>query len=554
MFEIRRRYASQCDDASFGYKFATFQHNTKGGGALSFFASKPPSLLHLTVLAMRPVQGNTVRTSMIASAGLRPIPETVSSPTRTTRFALTLAAVLSLSGCMTVGPDYQQPQTAVPAKWSATGDVAAPVATVLAEWWRQYHDPMLDGLVADALAANLDLATARAQLREARARRTLAGSALGPSLTASGSASRSRTSSESSSGTTSDLFSADFDASWEPDIFGGLKRGAEAAEGDLAASAESLRDTRVSLVAEVVLNYVELRTAERRLAVSEASVAARGETFELTNWRRQAGLVSDLDAAQARTELESARANLPALRTSVTEAQNRLAVLLGRSPGELVARLQEAEIPQTVVSMAVGIPADTLRQRPDVRAAERRLAAQTARLGVAEAARYPSFSLSGSLGLSALSLDALGSTGSVTRSLLAGISAPIFDSGAIEANIEIQDALLEQARLAYQGAVLTALEDVENALVSVANAGERRTQLMQATASAREALQIAEHRYSSGLTDFLNVLDSQRTLLSLEDQLASSTGELASAQIQLYKAVGGGWSPTATTQDIRTAS
>jgi len=491
---------------------------------------------------------------MIASAGLRPIPETVSSSSRTTRFALTLAAVLTLSGCMTVGPDYQQPQTAVPAKWSATGEVEAPDATVLAEWWRQYQDPVLDGLVADALAANLDLATARAQLREARARRTLAGAALGPSLTASGSASRSRTSSESSSGTTSDLFSTDFDASWEPDIFGGLKRGAEAAEGDLGASAESLRDTRVSLVAEVVLNYVELRTGERRLAVAAASVAARGETFDLTRWRRQAGLVSDLDAAQARTELESARANLPALRTAVTEAQNRLAVLLGRSPGELVSRLSEADIPQTVVSMAVGIPADTLRQRPDVRAAERRLAAQTARLGEAEAARYPSFSLSGSLGLSALSLDALGSTGSVTRSLLAGISAPIFDSGSIEANIEIQDALLEQARLAYQAAVLTALEDVENALVSVANAGERHTQLIQATASAREALQIAEHRYASGLTDFLNVLDSQRTLLSLEDQLASSTGELASAQIQLYKAVGGGWSPTDSAQDTRTAS
>lgn len=456
-----------------------------------------------------------------------------------------LAALIAfaLAGCA-VGPDYRAPQPSVPAHWTASADARALDEVVLAEWWRQFNDPLLDGLVADALAANLDLATARAQLREARARRGLAGAQLGPTVDASVSGSRSTSSDASGDDVTRELYSTGFDASWEPDIFGGLRRGAEAAEADLGASAENLRDTQVSLAAEVVLNYVDLRTATRRLAVSEASVAARSESYELTQWRLQAGLVSELDVAQARTELESARAAMPALRTAVTEAHNRLAVLLGRPPGELRVRLAATtDVPLAGSAAASGIPADVLRMRPDVRAAERRLAAQTARLGVAEAARYPSFRLSGSIGLEALSFSGLGDSGADTRSLLAGVTAPIFHSGRIAANIAIQDALLEQARLAYESAVLTALEDVENALVGVANARERHAQLVLATDAAREAFAIAEQRYATGLADFLSVLDSQRTLLNLEDQLAGSTGELAAAQIQLYKALGGGWSP-----------
>jgi outer membrane protein TolC len=228
----------------------------------------------------------------------------------------------------------------------------------------------------------------------------------------------------------------------------------------------------------------------------------------------------------------------------VVQAHNRLAVLLGCAPGELQSRLvPTGAIPLAGREAAVGIPADTLRQRPDVRAAERKLAAQTARLGEAEAARYPSFNLSGSLGLEALTVSGLGNSGAVVYALLASITAPIFHSGRISANIEIQDALLEQTRLAYRAAVLTALEDVENALVAVANSSERRERLAQATNTARQTMQLAEQRYASGLIDFLTVLDSQRTLQDLDDQLASSTGDLATAQAQLYKALGGGWSP-----------
>lgn len=456
-----------------------------------------------------------------------------------------VAALLAvaLGGCAAVGPDYSEPQLAVPAGWSAGTGTDAMDAVLLARWWHGFGDPVLDRLVADALAANLDLAQARARLREARARRGVAGAALAPSVDASLSGSRSRSSGQSGSGSTRELYSAGFDASWELDVFGGLRRSVEAAQADLEASVESLSDTRVSLAAEVALNYIDLRTAEQRLAIAEESIASRGENHQIIRWRQQAGLVSELDLAQATTDLESTRAVLPPLRTAVTEAKNRLAVLLGRNPGELESLVHaDRPIPLAAGEIVAAIPADTLRQRPDVRVAERRLAAQTARLGEAEAARYPSFRLSGSLGLEALELDALADRGANTHSLFGGITAPVFNAGRIAANIEIQDALVEQARLAYRAAVLAALEEVENALTAVANTDARRAKLAEAAAAARTTLAIAEYRYASGLADFLSVLDAQRTQLSLDEQLAGSTGELARAQVRLYKALGGGWS------------
>lgn len=456
-----------------------------------------------------------------------------------------VAALLAvaLGGCAAVGPDYSEPQLAVPAGWSAGTGTDAMDAVLLARWWHGFGDPVLDRLVADALAANLDLAQARARLREARARRGVAGAALAPSVDASLSGSRSRSSGQSGSGSTRELYSAGFDASWELDVFGGVRRSVEAAQADLEASVESLSDTRVSLAAEVALNYIDLRTAEQRLAIAEESIAYRGENHQIIRWRQQAGLVSELDLAQATTDLESTRAVLPPLRTAVTEAKNRLAVLLGRNPGELESLVHaDRPIPLAAAEIVAAIPADTLRQRPDVRVAERRLAAQTARLGEAEAARYPSFRLSGSLGLEALELDALADRDANTRSLFGGITAPVFNAGRIAANIEIQDALVEQARLAYRAAVLAALEEVENALTAVANTDARRVKLAEAAAAARTTLAIAEYRYASGLADFLSVLDAQRTQLSLDEQLAGSTGELARAQIRLYKALGGGWS------------
>lgn len=475
---------------------------------------------------------------------------------------------------------------AVPARFAARD--AAADAAALAAWWTRFGDPVLDGLVRDALAHNLDLRTAQAQLREARAARQAAGAELGPSVTASASAASSKSSRATGSGATRELYSAGFDASWEPDLFGRLRSGRAAAEASLGSAQEQLRDTRVTLVAEVARNYIELRTAQQRLALAEASLAARRETLQLATWRQQAGLVSELDVAQARTELESARAGLPALQASVVAARHRLAVLLGQAPGALDARLAlaadaaDAEgghgsadvasvppespsrlddgagttrgaataspalsaalaVPRAPAGIAVGIPADTLRQRPDVRAAERRLAAQAARLGEARAARYPSLRLSGSIGWEALSAQGLGDGGSLARSLLASLTVPIFDAGRIRAAIGVQDARLEQARIAYEAAVLLALEDVENALTGLSRAQERVARLADAVAAARDTRTIADYRYQSGLADFLAVLDSQRTLLSLEDQQAIAAGDLAAAQVRLYKALGGGW-------------
>jgi len=464
----------------------------------------------------------------------------------TGRLGVSALALALLAGCAAVGPDYHPPTTQVPSQWQGVADASPETvdAAALAQWWRQFHDPVLDRLIDDALKANVSLATARAQLREARARYDLARANLGPSANASASAARSKSS--SASGT--NLYDAGFDARWEPDVFGGGRRSVEAAEADTQAQTEALHETRVSLVAEVARNYLELRTAERQLAVARSNLKTQSDTYDIVRWRRLAGLASELDEAQAQTLLEQTRATLPTLETSIRTARNRLAILLDRAPGAIDALLGSGadHIPAAPEEIAVGIPADTLRQRPDVRAAERRLAAETARLGVAEAQRYPSFRLSGTLGLQALTPGGLFDGGTATRSLLAGITAPIFDAGRIRSNIAIQDAVLERARLNYRSAVLTALEDVENALVSLRNTRQRIEQLTRAADSAQTAWNIARYRYRSGLVDFQSVLDSQRSLLNLEDQLTAAEGAYSLAQVQLYKALGGGWSHAGT--------
>lgn len=459
------------------------------------------------------------------------------------RAGLWMAALAGLSGCLSIGPDYVPPTVEAPAAWSSAAVRQAQDPVTLGVWWQEFSDPVLNGLVADALEANPDLATAQAQLREARAQLASSTSSLGPQLDASASGARSQSSQETSTGTVRNSYSIGLDASWEADIFGANRRGVEAAEADLQASEESLRDVQVSIVAEVVLAYIDLRVAEARAAITQSNIQSQSETYDLAVFRQQAGLVSELDVIQARTDLDTARAGLPSLRTTAATARNRLAVLLNRNPGELADRLAAAapQVPQLAREAAVGIPADTLRQRPDVRAAERRLAGQTARLGAAEAARYPSLKLSGSIGLDALTIAALQGASAGAWSLMAAISAPIFHSGQLDANVEIADAQLEQARIAYRSAVLTALEDVENALVTLSNALERQDRLAEATQSARQANDLAEQRYTGGLIDFLTVLDSQRTLRNLEDQLASNAGDVATAQAQLYKALGGGW-------------
>lgn len=412
----------------------------------------------------------------------------------------------------------------------------------------------------EALLASPDLHSARARLREARARRAVTASGRFPSVEASGTASRSRSSEEAGSGATRNFFSAGFDASWELDVFGGVRRSIEAADADLESSRASLHDTRVSLLAEVALNYIDVRTQHIRIGIARSNLATQSETLQLTAWRAEAGLASSQDVEQARSNREQTRAQVPSLETGLAEAEHRLDILLGEAPGTLHARLAvAADLPAVPDQIAVGIPADALRQRPDVRAAERRLAAETARVGVAEAARYPGFRLSGSIGLEALTLGALGSSRAATSSLLGGITAPIFDAGRLRKQVEIQEAVREQAQVAYEQTVLGALQDVENALVALARNRERREALTNAVASARNAAQWARQRYSAGLIDFQSVLDTERSVLSVEDSLASTRADGVLALIRLYKALGGGWSsdsasgaPITTTQHTDT--
>lgn len=462
-------------------------------------------------------------------------------------FFLSLALAIQIfTGCATVGPDYVSPQKSVSRGWHAqlkAGLTAGEIAPkTLAAWWKTLNDSELSSLIDRAILGNLDLKKAQARVREARARRGISRADRFPTLDAKGSATWSRTSKDTGSGKTSDLYAASFDAGWELDIFGGLRRSVEAAEADLQASQEDLYDVLVTLLAEVALNYVEVRTFQSRLTVAEANVEAQNETYQLTLWRSQAGLIDELAVEQARYNLESTRSQIPNLRAGLEEAMNRIAVLLGEEPGKLHAELEKREpVPVTPLNVAVGVPADLLRRRPDVRRAERQLAAQTARIGVATADLYPRLTLSGSIGLETLSLTHLSSSGIWNLSGGPKITWAIFKAGAIRQNIEVQRTVQEQYLIAYESAVLSALKEVENALVSYAEEQQRKQALREATEAARKAVVLAQQKFQAGLIDFSNVLEAQRSLLSFQDQLVQSEGAVTSNLVRLYKALGGGW-------------
>lgn len=466
--------------------------------------------------------------------------------TETTKLA-GMALALLLAGCA-VGPDYRTPEASVPAAWHSAmkGGLksVSPEAAQLAQWWNGLDDPQLSRLIEQAATNNLDLKLAQARLREARARRGVSAADRFPTLNAAAGANRSRSSEAMGfgGGNVSETWSAQFDASWEPDVFGGKRRALEAATANLESSQEDLRDVQVRLLAEVALNYVEVRTYQARLAIALSNLASQRETWQIARWRYEAGLTTQLDEDQARLNLEQTRSQLPALQTGLEQSKNRLAVLLGRKPGELVELETAAAIPQTPAEVAVGIPADTLRQRPDLRRAERQLAAATAQVGVATAALYPNFSLSGTLGLQALSSASLLQASARMFSVAANAGWVLFDAGRIRQNIEVQNALQEQALIGYESAVLGALRDVENALIAYAEELNQRAALKDAVQAAQSAAGLATSQYAAGLIDFLAVLDTQRSLLSLQDQLSQSEAAVTSNLARLYKAMGGGWS------------
>ncbi|MFH2220193.1 MAG: efflux transporter outer membrane subunit [Pseudomonadota bacterium] len=457
-----------------------------------------------------------------------------------------IVAIAALIGCASVGPDYVPPDTAVSDAWHTelgSGLIRGETDPVkLAKWWTMLDDPELNRLIERAAAGNLDVKQAEARLREARGQRSIVEADLFPTLDATGTATRSHSSKNMGSGTARTLYSTSFDAGWEIDVFGGVRRSVEAADANLMARQEDLRDVMVSLMAEVALNYIEIRTYQARLTTAEANIRNLEETCQLTQWRYQAGLTDELDVQRALSSLESIRARVPTLRISLEAAKNRVAVLIGTQPGELHGELEAARpVPVVPLAVAVGVPADVLRQRPDVRVAERELAAQTVRVGVATADLYPKFTLNGFIGFDALSTGSLWTEGSRSDSFGPRITWRIFNAGAIRQNIEVQSAKQEQALAGYEATVLSALEETENALVSYVEEHHRRDGLILAVRAAQQAFDLAQYKYQAGVIDFTSLLDAQRSLISLQDDAVISDGGVTSSMVRLYKALGGGW-------------
>ncbi len=456
-----------------------------------------------------------------------------------------------LSGCL-VGPDFVAPEPpAVPA-WSSPLDhglTADPSPETLATWWTNLGDSKLVELELRAAEANKDLAVAAARLREARAQRKGARAGLFPTATGSGSASRTRSSSSSFGGLNPpdpvrDLYDVGFDASWEIDLFGGLRRGVEAATADLAASEADLQGVHVSVAAEVAETYIDLRSLQQRLQLAEANLASQTETVDIASWRAQAGLTTDLDVQQARASLEQTRAAIPQLRTAIAASLARLAVLVGQPPGALDPELAAPQpIPVPPPQIAVGVPADALTRRPDVTRAVAALHAETARIGVAKAEYYPHLSLTGELGARSLDVEDLFTAGARTSSLVGQLTQVIFDFGRIRASIQAQEAFRDASLADLEQTLLLALEESENALVAYAQEQERRDALQAASAAAEQAASLSRQQYSSGLVDFESVIVAERTMVSAQDQLAESEGTLSSNLVRIYKALGGGWSP-----------
>ena len=468
---------------------------------------------------------------------------------------IALALSLALSACAALVPaPANKPALPVPAAWSmpVAADAMAGGPTPLAQWWLRFDDPLLVALIDEALRANLSVRSAEAALVQSRALRDVQASALAPLVTGSATAQRNRTNASSAN-----AFQAGFDASWEPDIFGATRAAVNAADADTIAVSATLGEVQVSVAAEVAVNYMQWRGLQERLLIARANLDSQQETLQITQWRAQAGLVTVLEVEQARASAEQTRALIPALQTTAVQTEHALAALTRNAPDGLHARLDAPAVaPVANGSLVLDIPAETLRQRPDIRAAEARVAAASARVTQADAARYASFKLDGSIGLASLTLGSLANGSSVISALLASVAGPIFDGGASAAQVRAQQAALDQARLGYDTAVLTALRDVEDSLVVLRNDRERLVSLRAANDAAGNAALLARQRFDSGLIDFQVVLDTQRTALVTQQSVAATAADLNADHVRLYKALGGGWEPSDPLADatLRTPS
>lgn len=455
-----------------------------------------------------------------------------------------------LTGCA-VGPDYHPSPPQVPDSFGAIDPSlpATPSMQVELQWWRAFGDPILDDLQATAARENYDLKRAEARLREARALWRETRFDLLPTIRSSASYENTQASVAASNPGTDreerhrELYRVGFDATWELDFFGRVRRGVEAGRATLASVEADRDDLLVSIHAEVAANYILLRSYQAQIAAAQRQVSNQTATLQLAERLRDGGRGTQLDVARARSQVESTRATVPALGAARDAAIHRLGILCGRPPRNDATRLQTpAPIPALQTTFQPGHPEDLLRRRPDLRAVERQVAAATARIGVAVADLFPRVTFQGRLGLEASRLSQLDESGTDAWGFGPRISWAALDLGRVREQVKAARARAEGALNIYEQTVLLALEETENALSRYRYARERLGHLRGAEAAAAEAVELANQRYRDGVADFLTVLDSERVLLILQLQLAGSEAEVATATVAVYKALGGGWS------------
>jgi NodT family efflux transporter outer membrane factor (OMF) lipoprotein len=446
-----------------------------------------------------------------------------------------------------VGPDYVKPDIEMPDVWHAklTGELQSSQAN-LHTWWQVFNDPVLNSLIGRAKDNNNDLQKAVFRIEESRALRALATGEYWPNIDATGSYSRDRASENGllpfSNPPQTNLHSAGGKAAWEIDLFGRIGRSVESQDASYQASIENYRDVLVLLYAEVATNYIELRAVQARLQYARQNVDLQGKTVKLTEERLDAELVPELDVFQAQLNLANTESNIPTLRILENKALNRLANLVGINPGSLDEELSSVSaIPVVSQEIILGIPAELLRQRPDIRKAERLLASQTALIGVATAELYPSLSLNGTFVLEATELGDVSSWGSRKYGFGPSFIWNIFDGNRVQSNIQVQEAKTKQLLADYKQTVLNGIEEVENSMVGYIQELDRKEALQRAVTAADESVRLVEIRYKNNLSDFQNVLDMQRSLAVQQDQLADSRGTVVKNLIGLYSALGGGW-------------
>jgi len=456
------------------------------------------------------------------------------------KLAFVSLLALPLAACA-VGPNYRAPETA-PAQFVSANAAGVAEQPYESKWWGQFGDPVLDGLVARALGGDLDLKIAAARVTEARAMLGAAKRTRWPDVTVDAAHSQSHGQQPGFGDERLDIKSNDvgFATLWELDLFGRVRRGVEAAGAEAGAAEARLRDAQVLVAAEVARNYLELRGAQKRLGVARANLEYQRETLELTKTRYGLGRGTQLDVSSAQARFSATEAEIPSLVAAEAVAANRLAVLVGLRPGGLTDELAPREIAPHLTTLAVGAPEDLLKRRPDIRAAERELAAATARIGLAKADLFPRLTLTGFLGFIAGDASDLGESQSQAWSLTPAFTWAGIGSGG-RARVHVAEARTDAAVAAYEGTVLRALEETENAFAVYGAQRQRLSSLIEQAAASREAAELARVRYREGAVDFLRLLDAERTLLQAEDALAGGETDLNTSVVLIYKALGGGW-------------